>query len=230
MAAQKRIAPLKFLKTRPIFILNGQQDATVRPLAGIKSLQFYSHFTDEKNIFSNFSLEAGHGFPTVDQGIRCASTAAPWVLNCNYDTARESLTFILKRDLYIGLAKTENLYRWPVRSLLTPGSHIAPEAIVYIPTACLGAQSSLCDLHVVFHGCRQTLDEAGLDFILKSGYNDWAENNRLVILYPQMTKSTLNPKGCWDWWGYTNDDYDQTSGLQIKSIMQMIHSLTGKKK
>jgi hypothetical protein len=32
----------------------------------------------------------------------------------------------------------------------------------------------------------------------------------MVLLYPQATTSGLipyNPKGCWDWWGYTGADY-----------------------
>jgi len=40
-----------------------------------------------------------------------------------------------------------------------------------------------------------------------SGYNELAEKNDIVILYPQAETSTLfpfNPKGCWDWWGYSD--------------------------
>ena len=36
---------------------------------------------------------------------------------------------------------------------------------------------------------------------LPSGYNNWADNNKLLVLYPQVNKSVIpsNPEGCWDW-------------------------------
>ena len=42
-------------------------------------------------------------------------------------------------------------------------------------------------------------------FVTQAGYNEVAELNNIVILYPQAIATTvpLNPQGCWDWWGYT---------------------------
>ena len=44
-----------------------------------------------------------------------------------------------------------------------------------------------------------------------AGYNRWADGNRLIVLYPQARASwsflAFNPRGCWDWWGYTGEDY-----------------------
>ncbi len=36
-------------------------------------------------------------------------------------------------------------------------------------------------------------------FAVHAGYNDVAEANNIIVLYPQAINSTLNPKGCWDW-------------------------------
>ena len=36
-------------------------------------------------------------------------------------------------------------------------------------------------------------------YALHAGYNGLAEANNLIILYPQVQTSTLNPSGCWDW-------------------------------
>ena len=48
----------------------------------------------------------------------------------------------------------------------------------------------------------------GLDFPLNAGYNEVADLNDIIILYPQAKSSLLsNPNGCWDWWGYTNSNY-----------------------
>lgn len=62
-----------------------------------------------------------------------------------------------------------------------------------------------------------------------AGFNEWAEANRLVVLYPQAKASRmapLNPLGCWDWWGYTDEDYATRDGAQIKAVQAMVDRLT----
>lgn len=78
------------------------------------------------------------------------------------------------------------------------------KGFIYIPTACKN-KAKQCDLHVVFHGCRQTIDHIQTQFIEKTGYLEVAEAFDIVILFPQAEKSEwepLNPNGCWDFWGY----------------------------
>ncbi|MCP5119622.1 MAG: hypothetical protein GY953_53160, partial [bacterium] len=58
-------------------------------------------------------------------------------------------------------------------------------------------------------GCRQYQDEIGDAFYTGAGYNEVAETNNIVVLYPQTTawsESVFygyqeNPRGCWDRWG-----------------------------
>jgi len=50
------------------------------------------------------------------------------------------------------------------------------------------------------------------------------------VLYPQVASSKIapmNPYGCWDWWGYTGDDYATREGPQIEVIMAMLDALGG---
>jgi hypothetical protein len=35
-----------------------------------------------------------------------------------------------------------------------------------------------------------------------------------------------NPKGCWDWWGYSGSQYAYKSAPQMKAIMAMVQRLT----
>ena len=52
----------------------------------------------------------------------------------------------------------------------------------------------------------------GDDYATMCGYNELADLNDIVMLYPQTVKSPLvpyNPNGCFDWWGYTNANYGQ---------------------
>ncbi len=39
-----------------------------------------------------------------------------------------------------------------------------------------------------------------------TGINEIAEANNMIVLYPQIKKSIVdpvNPNGCFDWWGYS---------------------------
>ena len=63
-------------------------------------------------------------------------------------------------------------------------------------------------------------------FIKESGYAEIADQNRLVILFPQAKAITgINPQGCWDWWGYTGLDYLGKDAPQIAAIWAMVEQL-----
>jgi poly(3-hydroxybutyrate) depolymerase len=61
-------------------------------------------------------------------------------------------------------------------------------------------------------------------FARLAGYNEWADANRIVVLYPQAESIPPfpNPRGCWDWWGYTDGNYATRSGKQMAAIRAMI--------
>jgi poly(3-hydroxybutyrate) depolymerase len=52
-----------------------------------------------------------------------------------------------------------------------------------------------------------------------------ADKNRLIVLFPQTEESTVNPHGCWDWWGYTGLDYLGKDAPQIAAIWAMVEQL-----
>jgi hypothetical protein len=58
---------------------------------------------------------------------------------------------------------------------------------------CTGAHGGV---GILVSGCRKFVSDA---FALHAGYNGLAEQNDIIILYPQTTTSDLNPHGCWDW-------------------------------
>jgi len=65
-----------------------------------------------------------------------------------------------------------------------------------------------------------------MTFIKGSGFARWANANRFVILFPQVSVNPLlNPKGCWDWWGYTGKDYLTKDAPQITAIWRMAERL-----
>jgi poly(3-hydroxybutyrate) depolymerase len=95
---------------------------------------------------------------------------------------------------------------------------------VYIPKACKAAGSN-CRLHIALHGCQQAPNLVGEAFVDGANYNLWADQNRIVVLYPATTASLTNPQGCWDWMAYTNGDYAIRSAPQMATIMKMVEKL-----
>ncbi|MDG4597516.1 MAG: hypothetical protein P9F75_17830 [Candidatus Contendobacter sp.] len=121
----------------------------------------------------------------------------------------------------------------------TQNASMAKEGYVFIPKTCKDGRK--CKLHVAFHGCLQgggaTDHRSGQHdsnlFAKFAGYNEWAQANDIIVLYPQVrvwNSGPLNPQGCWDWWGqlYTHDNYHTQGGKQIKAVAQMIDILAGK--
>eukprot|EP01013_Petalomonas_cantuscygni_P031985 TRINITY_DN58379_c0_g1_i1.p1 TRINITY_DN58379_c0_g1~~TRINITY_DN58379_c0_g1_i1.p1 ORF type:complete len:415 (+),score=54.71 TRINITY_DN58379_c0_g1_i1:88-1332(+) len=79
----------------------------------------------------------------------------------------------------------------------------------------------LCSVHIAYHGCEQTVGQIGLEFILQAGYLRWADANGIIVIFPQAVISNdfpYNPKGCFDWWGYTGSQYASQDGLQLWTV------------
>ena len=56
-----------------------------------------------------------------------------------------------------------------------------------------------------------------------------AAANRIVLLFPQIRSGALNPRGCWDWWGYTGKDFLTRDAPQIKAVRAMLEQLAQKR-
>jgi poly(3-hydroxybutyrate) depolymerase len=118
---------------------------------------------------------------------------------------------------------------------------------VYVPQSVL--DGAPCRVHVALHGCKQGYNYVDLAhgrpdsandppygnrYMTTTGYNELADTNQLVILYPQVEGVddglTQNPEGCWDWWGYSSDtptrpDYYSKNAVQINAIHGMLQRL-----
>jgi hypothetical protein len=103
-----------------------------------------------------------------------------------------------------------------------PSNSFDTQGFAYFPAAC--AHGLKCPIHIALHGCRQGKHYVGDVFVTKAGYLEVAELNNLIILFPQVRPSLLfptNPMGCWDWWGYTGDDYATNLAPQMITINSM---------
>jgi poly(3-hydroxybutyrate) depolymerase len=104
---------------------------------------------------------------------------------------------------------------------------------VFVPREC--EAGAACRVHIALHGCKQDFGDVDRRFVDDTGYNAWADTNRLIVLYPQTTASPYlpsNPQACWDWWSYVNheDSYVTKSGPQIRTIKAMLDALTSRAK
>lgn len=206
-----------------VFIFAGTSDYTVNPKVDKAAEDLYGQL-GVKNIKTVYNFAAGHTMPTVNNGGICTITQSPFIGKCGYNGALEALNYLFDGSLKeeLGEYNAKNLFSTPQS---TTGTVMGPKAYVYVPTACQ-EEGADCPLHVVFHGCKQTINDIQMQYVEKTGYNEVAETNNLVILYPQAVSSMLsNPNGCWDWWGYTNADYANKSGAQIKAVNALIDGL-----
>lgn len=217
----KQIDDVQNLQTTRVFLVSGKYDETVETSVVKENISFYQAANVlPKNIKNRFDLPLGHAYPTVDFGNDCAtSSAAPWMSRCGDDLTGEMM------ELFIGplqpkmKARSESFYK--VKQESAPS--MANFAIAYVPAAC--KQGQPCHVHMSLHGCRQNVSEIGDTFYRKTGLNELAEANRFIVIYPQAVKDSWqgNPKGCWDWWGYTGSNYALKSGPQMRSLKNLLN-------
>ena len=64
---------------------------------------------------------------------------------------------------------------------------------MYVSSDC--ASESGCRLHIALHGCDQAREIVGEAFIKESSFARWAGANWLVVVFPQVAGSVVNPHG-----------------------------------
>ena len=171
-------------------------------------------------------VEAAHGVPTLATGAPCASFESPYLNACDYDAAGAMLA-TLEGSLAPRGSAAGDFVEVPVAGAADAG--LLPEAWLYVPPDCAAGET--CGLHVFFHGCSQSSELVGDAVVRGAGFNEWADSNRLLVLYPQVQASKLapmNPLGCFDWWGYTGDRYATRDGLQLRAVKTLMETLAGK--
>ena len=223
-AAKGAIDPLSNLSGDAVWVLHGASDEVMHRDTANATSEFYKRFGVTGLVLVT-DVPVAHGVPTLDTGAACDEMASPYLNACNYDAAGEMLS-VLYGDLRPpGKANGE------LRTIAQSGAKQAsmlPEAYLYIPTAC--REGAACGIHVAFHGCQQSSAFVGDAFAANAGYNEWAETNRLLVLYPQVDDSRfspMNPMGCWDWWGYTDEHYATKQGAQIAAVKATLDLIAG---
>ncbi len=213
-----------------IWIFHGKHDRKVGAAVSDSLLRFYKVFVPPERMHYETQIAAAHGFPAAGAGGACDADESPWILDCGYDAAGDMLQHLYD-DLRTPTGKITGELRVFDQAHYAPDdtdASLAETGLLFVPKECAAGRP--CRIHVAFHGCRQGIDYVGKTFARETGYNRWAGANRIVVLYPQVARSLVfpfNPRGCWDWWGYTGDDYATRNGAQLAAVHRMLTAIGG---
>ncbi len=227
----QQIDDIENLKKSNVFVLSGQNDTIVNKKTVEQAIQFYKELGNTHIHFVD-TLPAGHTFPTLNFGNACeVADTTPFIGRCGYDTVSEMFNYFFK-STHARTTSIDKNFRLFSQSKYTESQpsqiSMADQGVAYVPTNCQNNET--CGLHVAFHGCRQTTSDIQDTFYKNTGYAEWAEANQTIVIFPQAAHNDLlnNPKGCWDWWGYTGPNFHTKNGPQMKAVYRMVQDFSQK--
>jgi poly(3-hydroxybutyrate) depolymerase len=236
-AERKGLIPsLANIENDKVYIFTGTQDTTVNPAASAATRSLYTNLgVKADNLLYVNTVPAGHANVTLDHGNDCASTASPYIVDCDRDEAGNILEFLIGDLNPKATELTGQIIEFSQKEFSPKPEAIsmADTGYVYVPKACADGQP--CKLHVAIHGCKQNTATIGTAYVTDTGYLPWADSNNIVLLFPQTIArndyalgGVVNPNACWNWWGYGGDDnYHTRIGYQVAAIRSMVDRLAG---
>jgi poly(3-hydroxybutyrate) depolymerase len=230
-AAAGKIDSLDHVRAQRIYVFSGTNDRVVKPAAVDVVVAFFRLLGVDAGALEYVNtVPAGHALIVPSYGNECAANAAPFISHCTVDGVAYDQPAAILMQIYGTLNAPANELSGKVssfdqREFAAKSAAMADEGFVYVPKTC--ADGAACRLHIAFHGCSQSAKSVGDKFYADGGYNRWADTNGIIVLYPQVNASLLNPQGCWDWWGFTGPGYATKSGPQLAAVKAMADRLLG---
>jgi hypothetical protein len=227
---EHRIDDLQGLAKQRIYLFSGSLDKTVDRRVVQQTKAFYELAgVAHDHIDYTDSVPAGHAIITDSEADgACGVTASPFINNCGFEQSHRILRWIYGDLKPPASPPTGHLSAFD-QTPFDPQHRatLANAGYVYVPAAC---DNEACRVHVVFHGCLQDARAIGKRYVEDTGYNEIADANRIIVIYPQVDASARNPQACWDFWGYTSADtgrldFASREAPQIAAVMQMIRRL-----
>jgi poly(3-hydroxybutyrate) depolymerase len=242
------IDPPSNLAGSHVYMFIGGADAVVNSATVELSEQLYQTLgvPTSQIVFHDKDYQAGHSWVTKNCCQDCAANKTPYIDNCNYDQAGDILRTIYGPLQPPAIPPTGRIVPFD-QTEFVPGkaakaNGMSETGYMYIPKACEARAAQLCRLHVALHGCGQSAEVLQEPlFYTKVGLNEWADTNKIIVLYPQahattvselpsqnaLSTSNTNPAGCWNWWGYAFDTQFLTKqGVQISALWSMVQRVT----
>lgn len=228
-AAKGDLAPLSGLAGDHVWLLHGSRDLLVEKAVVDASETLYRRLGEDIDglVVERQGGDFGHVMPTLESGADCIDGGSPHLGRCGRDAAGEAMSALFGVPAAPAATAGGELRRFDQDAYLSgdEDAQLAAEGFLYVPAGCAAGQA--CGVLVAFHGCEQNADKVGKAFVADAGFNRWADVHRVVVLYPQARSSylPLNPKACWDWWGYTGPDYDTRRGAQLRWLAAAMAAL-----
>lgn len=229
-AASGAVAPLAGLAGDRVYVLHGTRDPMVSASVSRASETVYAALAGDADGMAlrwDGEREFGHVLPTVGDGVDCLAGGSPYLGACGFDAAGEAMAWLFGDPPAAAAEASGELVGFDQDAYLGEGedAQLSDRGLLYLPAACRAGEP--CGVLVVFHGCLQNSDAVGDAFARGAGFNRWADVHRVAVLYPQTRSSylPLNPKACWDWWGYTGPDYDTRRGAQQRWLAAAMEAL-----
>lgn len=231
-AQEGSIDPVANLARQRVYIFSGSNDPVVKSMV-VDQVDAYYRLAGvaPEAILYRHDVHAGHALITAQEGdTPCAQTQAPYLNNCGFSQAQEMLHHLAGAADQPASTQplTGEFVRFDQREFDKDArSSMDDSGYAYIPRDC---RSNACAVHVALHGCQQAAVQAGERFYKGAGYNEYADANRMIVLYPQMRPSSANPLACWDFWGYSSPDpmkpnFQTRQAPQMAAIMAMVRRL-----
>jgi hypothetical protein len=243
-----RIDPKSGLCGDRVFLIAGGKDDTVPGNVTKATKELYDWLLSTCNggapVKPSLSdvaiIEMPHTMPVdgLVAGRNCVS-GAPYIADCDFSGGEHILKFLYPAKAAAAqanrLASPDNLFRFNQYGIIgafQPKWLMHQFGYIYVPEPCQHGMT--CSLHVAFHGCHQNEDQINDGsnnpsrndlFAKDAGYNQFAERNNLVVLYPQVENTGVNPAGCWDWWGYNGPDFYQKGAGQIQNVWKIVQAV-----
>jgi poly(3-hydroxybutyrate) depolymerase len=247
------IDPLSNLKGDRVYLFTGSRDMVVYSDVVKCTQRFYELLgVSSEDIAFDDTVPAGHSIVTDNPEDSLLDTNQPPYINRGGFTQSHRIL----NHIYDGLkAPTDGpsgrLLRFDQTEFFggQARASMSEFGYAYVPKSV--EDGAPARVHIVLHGCKQgygyvnylygradVTNQApyGNRYVTTTGYNELADSNDIIVLYPQATGTDggglQNPDGCWDWWGYTSDDPEQPDyysrdAIQIKALHSMLSRLGG---
>ncbi len=225
-AASGDIDPTAHLAGEPVWLWSGTLDTTVRPAVMDALFAYYQHYVTAAAVTYEHTTAAGHGWVSPSGPNLCAATVTPFVNDCppaDPEAAFLGQSFGPLSPRNSG-ALAGSFQAFDQNEFFddqdAPAHGLADDGYLYVPSSCVGGQ--VCRVLLALHGCLQARGQVGDAFLQTSGLAEWADGNRLLLLFPQGAPSAGNPNACWDWWGYDDPSYATKAGRQMLALKRMV--------
>ncbi|WP_034411804.1 extracellular catalytic domain type 2 short-chain-length polyhydroxyalkanoate depolymerase [Derxia gummosa] len=245
VAAEGGIDPIANLGDDRVYVFTGSKDTVVASSVVAQTKRFYELLgvTGERLRFVDH-VPAGHSIITMNPEDNDLGTNFPPFINRgDFVQSHEVLHHIYPWLKPATDRPTGRLVRFDQTEFFGEAApSMSRFGYAWVPRAV--EEGAPARVHIALHGCKQgynyvnyvngRADTAnnppyGNRYVTTTGYIEIADANDIVVLFPQAEgmddSTTLNPEGCWDWWGYTGADYFTQAAPQIAAIARMLDRL-----